>query len=367
MNLTARRVLSESLQTLRGSRPVTIALTALIALATAAVILTAGRAASLERDVLASVDDAGPRLITIHSQETNGGLQADVVQRIAGLHGVEWVIGLTPATDARNAHIPGARAVSTRTIVGDWPPPIRPETLPPPGAALVTETAQVLLGLRAPAGAITSTTYGGVTPVVGHFRASPPLEELDRVILLTEDPDQPSAVVSTIRLLAEHAADVPNLADAVVELSGAEHRTQIVVETSATLVDLQHVVSGQLSQFSRRLAAAIVAGSAVIISLVLMMISVTRRRDFGRRRALGATRRDIAALVPAGALVPAAAGALLGVTVGNAALLTTPQSVPPPTFSAASGILTVLAAGLASLPAAVHTARRDPASVLRVP
>lgn len=367
MNLTLRRAIDETRQTRRGTRAMTLVLAGLVAVTTAAVVLTAGRAAALERDVLASVDEAGTRMITIYSQDSNGGLEAAAVRRIAGLDGVEWAIGLTPAIDTRNTHIPGARSVSTRTVVGDWRQAIHAPRTPPPGVALVTETGQELAGLAEPVGAMSDTANGSTISIGGRFESHPPLEDLERVIVVTDDPDNPAQVISVIHMVAERAIDVPRLAESAIQLSGVEQRAEIVVETSQNLVDLQRVVSGQLSEFSRLLAAGITAASAAVIAMSLTMISISRRRDFGRRRALGATRADIAVIVSLSAVIPAVVGALVGTAGGHLILLSSGLGLPPLAFGLASAVLTVFAAGLAALPAALLTAFRDPASVLRVP
>lgn len=372
MSLTLRRALRETRHTLWGSRAMTAALIAIVTAATLSVILTAGRSAALEQDVLASVDDAGTRFIVISSQ-TSEGLDPSVVARIANLHGVDWIIGLTPAQDTRNAAIPGARAVSTRTIVGQWPEAIRPSvalppgTAPAPGTALVTETSQELAGLIDPAGTMINSANGQYISVGGRFEASPPLDHLDRAILLPDDPEHPADALSVLYLTADRAVDVPAVAESAVQLSGIENRADITVETSQTLVELQDVVSGQLSEFSRVLAAGIMAGSAVVIGLSLIMLSVSRRRDFGRRRALGATRTDLILVMAMSATIPALIGATLGVAGGLAILQISDLGQPPITFALAAIVVSVMTAALAALPAALLTAWRDPASVLRVP
>lgn len=92
-----------------------------------------------------------------------------------------------------------------------------------------------------------------------------------------------------------------------------------------------------------------------------------RRRDFGRRRALGATRTMIVALMVGQVCLLATIGATAGAAVGLALLLARGEPTPPLEFIAALALgVTLAAATVCSLPA-VWAATRDPLRELRVP
>jgi hypothetical protein len=77
---------------------------AIIALAmTAVTLLTAGRAAGAERDIQASVEAAGPRLITINVAAPSPGFDYAALSRLKDISGVSWVLGLGPAVDIQPA------------------------------------------------------------------------------------------------------------------------------------------------------------------------------------------------------------------------------------------------------------------------
>lgn len=88
----------------------------------------------------------------------------------------------------------------------------------------------------------------------------------------------------------------------------------------------------------------------------------TRRREFGRRRALGARRTQLVLLVVAQTAltggVGASAGALLGARVTEGVSLS---------FMLAVAVLSTAASALAAVVPATAAARRDPVAVLRQP
>jgi len=102
---------------------------------------------------------------------------------------------------------------------------------------------------------------------------------------------------------------------------------------------------------------------AVLLSGLVMM----RRKDFGRRRALGASRGLIVALLLVQTAQLAVAGVVAGLIAACSVLLLSGDPVPTAEFSAALGVLAVAAATAAAAPPAVLASRRDPVRELRVP
>ena len=89
----------------------------------------------------------------------------------------------------------------------------------------------------------------------------------------------------------------------------------------------------------------------------------SRRRDFGRRRALGASRSAIVALVVTQTAIVAA----LGAAVGSFLIQRWTGSGPDPSFALAVATLVILAALVSAVPPALVAAYRDPVRILRVP
>jgi putative ABC transport system permease protein len=233
------------------------------------------------------------------------------------------------------------------------------------GTALVGSQAQYTLGLRVPAGGL--VTSGDLDlAVVGRFVAEEPLNFLEESVLIAAAPD-PSHTVRSIHVLVERPEDVTPLAAAVRLAIGAVDPTQLAVETSADLAAIRAAVAGELGTFGRGLVLMVLGAGLVLVGLTMYAAVTARRRDFGRRRALGADRGAITGLVTLQAAITGSVGALVGTVAGGVIVWRLTDGLPSADFAGAVVVLAVLSAVAASLPPAVIAAHRDPIRVLRVP
>jgi len=362
------RLLPEAGRAARA-QPVASTLTVMIVAGVCGVILlTTGQTVQAEDAVLARIDDAGTRSIVITDVNGTAGLDPDVVTRIAGLSSVEWVIGLGPATDVRAVGNPGGEPVAIRVVYGEIPHSAI--TSSPwnsaPGTALVGTTAQSTLGLRVPAGGVESSD-GTSFAVVGWFHAGEPLTFLNRSVLAAPDPGDPQPAVRSIQVLAQRPDQVAALAEAVMSVAGTADPTSLGVQTSESLAQIRAAVAGELGTYSRNLVLMVLAAGLVLTALNMYGAVTTRRRDFGRRRALGATRGTIVALVTLQTAITGLLGAALGSGIGAIVVWRLTDQPPDMTFALAIAVLSVIATVAAATLPAVVAAHRDPVKVLRVP
>ena len=121
-----------------------------------------------------------------------------------------------------------------------------------------------------------------------------------------------------------------------------------------------------MATFGRTLLLGVLGGGALLVAIVTLADVLVRRKDLGRRRALGATRGAILFLVVLRTLAPALLGAALGVAAG---LYATSRlgAMPPWPFTLGTATLALLAASVAAIPPALYAATRDPVRVLRTP
>jgi len=364
-SVAARSLLAEAMRVAR-SQPATTTVTVAIAAVVAAVILaTTGQTVQQERQVLARIDDAGTRSIVITDIDGGARLDPEAVERIAALDRVEWVIGLGPAQDGRNSQLERAGwPVPVRRLYGSLPDPVvgdpwnrRAST------AVVGSVAQRTLGLPAPVGGLTLTDSSQLA-IVGAFHADEPLAFLNRSAMTVGGGE---GTVRSIHIVARRPDDVAAVAAAAVAVVGAEDLRSIAVETSETLAQVRAAVRGELGRFGRRLVTIVLGVGLALISLNLYGSVTGRRRDFGRRRALGATRAVIILLITGQTLVLAAVGAVVGAGVGTGLIRLWTSSDPDWAFVGAIILLTATAAAGASLPVAVVAAYRDPVTALRIP
>lgn len=104
-----------------------------------------------------------------------------------------------------------------------------------------------------------------------------------------------------------------------------------------------------------------------LIGFTPAIASLGRRRDYGRRRALGATKSAISALALGENAIPVIAGAVIGTVLAVTAIGVLTGVVAHVGLIVAVPILVSLAGIAATVPSTIWVAVRDPVSVLRIP
>ncbi|MFH1330482.1 MAG: ABC transporter permease [Actinomycetota bacterium] len=365
--MRAARYAAESARVAR-SQPVSSTVTMLVVGGVCAVILsTTGQTYLAERQVLARIDEAGTRSIVITDPQGGAGLASAAVGRVEQLWHVEWVIGLGTAFDVRPVGVQGGTPVAVRVFYGDVPPPVKMSAWDRvPGTVVLGPSAQAALGFRVPAGGVTTSNHDDLA-VVGSFRAIPPLAFLERSGLAAPDSDDSASPVRAIYVSVERPEDVNPVARAIPMVLGTADPTQVSVETSGNLAAVRSAVEGELGLFGRNLVLMALGAGLVLVALIMYGAVTARRKDFGRRRALGAGRAAITALVTLQATVTGILGAALGTFIGGGIVWRLTGELPSREFALAVATLAVLTTIIAALPPAIVAAHRDPIRVLRVP
>jgi putative ABC transport system permease protein len=221
--------------------------------------------------------------------------------------------------------------------------------------------------LHIPAGEVAFTDNSEALAVIGWFQASEPIGFLNSTSLVAADPADPLAQVRTIHVLASSPDQVGAVADAALSVLDPDDPTSVGVQTSEALAQVRAAVRGELGRYGRQLVTMVLAAGLVLVALTLYGAVTGRRRDFGRRRALGASRSAIVTLVCLQTLVVALLGALAGTLIGAALIWRWTNTISDPSFAGAVATLAVIAATLAAIPPALVAAYRDPVRILRVP
>lgn len=356
----------ESLTVARTSSTSSAVVALVVAATVALVLATAGRSAATEAEILRSIDEAGARLVTVSSTAANTGPDAALVDRASQLTTVDWVVGLGSAIDVRDDAVPGGPTAAVRALYGEPPDELRLVSGRWPRHGEVVLSAEVAgrLSFGAAAGAVVSSDGSRRWDVVGAFEADGALVDLERVAL--SGPDAP-ATLGLMYVVADSVEAVAPIARAVVSLAGVTDVQDLAVSTPEALTSLTEVVSGQLGIVSRQQAAGAMLAGLIFVAVTMYAATSGRRRDFGRRRALGASRSILVALVIGQALWPATAGAVLGSVAGLTLVYRLTSALPMPSFTIAVAVLVLIIALIAAVPAALSAAFRDPVRVLRVP
>jgi putative ABC transport system permease protein len=352
------------------SQPLATATVAFVVLVVCvSVLVTTGQAAVAEQQVVARIDGTGARLLTVVDESGRAEIVAAGLASIEAIDAVEWVVGLGPVTDVRNAaYVTDERAVASRPFYGALPADLAivAGRSPVQGEAVVGTAAAAALHLADGTGTVATVDGTSTVPVVGVVEGTGPLARLDGTVLVASDP-APGAPVRTAYVMTRDATSVSALGRALPEAVAAVEPAALAVDAPEGTVALQAVITGDLGAGARRTMLLVLGVGLVVVVVTTYGSTTARRRELGRRRALGATRSALVVVVLTQVAVAAAAGALLGVSAGVVVVHRLAGDLPPVDFVAGVAGLAVLVAVLGGLVPAVVAARRDPLKILRVP
>lgn len=334
----------------------------------AAVLLTTGRTVGAEQAVLGSIDSAGTRSIVIRADD-DAGLDTRVLDRIANLEGVEWAGAFSAAQDVRNTDVPGGTQVPVRLAWGNHLAGLGIPTAVPvkERTAWASDAALEQLGMVDHVGGVSSDS-GAEYAIAGRIPVPDYLAFLEPLVIAPQTADRAApAPVSVLVVIASSPDLVSPVSQALQSVLAVDDPSKVKLATSESLANLRAIVEGQLGSFGRSLVIVIFALAAVLVASMLYGLVMLRRKDFGRRRALGASRGLIVALL----LIQVATLSLIGAVLGSitAAVVLTASGDPLPGFDffTAVSVLAVTVGVAAALLPAVVAARRDPLNELRVP
>ncbi|GAA2556696.1 putative ABC transport system permease protein [Neomicrococcus aestuarii] len=350
----------EALRSARSQKVPSLLAILLIAGLCVTVLLTSGRAVGAQQSVLGSIDNISARQLIVTAPE-DAGLRSAVIDRIAQYSLVTKVFAFGPAVDARNTVIQGGDAVPFRVL---FQPSATHSANDALGSARVSTPAQETLGMQLPAGAVV-TASGDLLGVIGSFEPSVFTEPFEP-LLVSEKQANANERIATLVITARSVADLDRVEEYVATVLGVQSMQGVSIQKDASVAQLRATVDNQLGSFSSGLVAAIFGLTGVLVAAVLYALVFLRRKDFGRRRALGASRTLILALILIQIGILAAGGAVLGSLVSALWLSSTGDPLPPTPYFAGVAILAVITALIAAVLPALSAARRDPIRELRV-
>lgn len=360
-------LLREALATTWANKVPTALVALLVAVMCGATLTTVGQTAAAEQQLADRLDGAGSRLLTVTDAASDDLVSEAVVTQSHGLSSVERAIGTQVPVDVTNAAVGrGGPRAAAWTVVGDLDRVVELTSgrWPGPGEALISATAQHGLAMDAPAGAIEVHTgdLGEQHSVVGSFIPREPFTDYEAGLVIASEPGASADVLHVILTDSDLARASQA---AVLELIAPPNVDSVIVNSPISLADLQAEVSADFGSFGRALLLGVLGAGALLIAIVVLADVLVRRKDLGRRRALGATRFTISALVVGRTLLPALLGAAVGTGVGLWLVDRWAASVPPVSFTAGVAVLAILASVVSAVVPAVFASYQDPVRVLR--
>ncbi|WP_203586019.1 FtsX-like permease family protein [Subtercola lobariae] len=395
-----KAVVREAVASACGARVASILTMTVVAVLCAVVVLTTGRSVGAQNAIVSSISNTATRSIVVRAP-VSAGLDTGVLARLANASEISSAVAFGAADDVTNAAFAGGTRVSLRPeYTLDRPTgaaaatetetaaagaaaaaaaPSPTASVPPAAAtgdrAIPTEHSFVeasaaaarALGLADGVGAVSSVASGVSEGVEGRIALPDDLQFLDPVVVAPTALDlaapQP---VTVLVVVASSSEQVQAVAALVTSVLGLTDPAKVTVTTSAQLTALRDSVQAQLGAFGHSLTALVFGVGALMVAAILSGLVVLRRTDFGRRRALGASRSLIVMLLVCQVAALATVGSLAGCFAATIALILTGDPLPTVSFVAAAAVLAVLTAVAASIAPAVVASTRDPLRELRV-
>ncbi len=173
--------------------------------------------------------------------------------------------------------------------------------------------------------------------------------------------------VSVLVIVTTDATAVAAVTDIIRPIVSGPEVGEVTINSSEQLASLRGSISEQLGAFGAALTAGSLLLAGALVSIVQSALVMLRRKDWGRRRALGASRSLITALSMTQTGVVSLIGVLLGVGGSLLALRLSGDPLPSLRFSGAVATLALAVSLAAALIPAAIASRRDPIKELRVP
>jgi putative ABC transport system permease protein len=329
----------------------------------ATVCLTAGRTSGERREVLANIDSAGTRTIVVRFNP-DAGIDANVMDRLEEFAGIEWAGGFGPAADMSAVEADGAPVVPVRNYYPSQGGNILANRVANGvvNAVYVSQSAQDQLGLVAPSAGLEGS--GRSAAVVGAFVPPTSLSFLEPLAIAPTSRTGPLALL-VVELSSPQLVGV--FTHQIGSLLGINDPSLVRIQSSERLATLQGQIEQQLTSSGRILVLGSFMATAALLSAVLLVLMLLRRRDFGRRRALGATRSLLVSLILGQTVALSLVGASVGVALALLGLALSGTPLPGAEFVVALTVLAVFTGALAAVLPAVFASRRDPLRELRLP
>lgn len=298
-----RVVVGEAIRTVSSQKLVSAVTALLTAGMCIAVLMTSGKVAGNQQAVLSTIESAGTRAIVVRAT-AQAELTSEVLERLHGIEGIESAAALGAARDVRNAVLPDGAPVALRDFWGEGFGQLSS------GEAIASPRALAVLGFEVAAGTVADAD-GAAVAIVGQI-ADPSLLHAYEPLLLTPRSADEVAPVSIIVVVAKDAAVVHAVEEVIRPMVIGDDPNQVAITTSERLAVLHGTVHEQLDTFGRALVTGSVLLAGLLVALVQSALVILKRKDWGRRRALGASRALILALMLTQNGITAILGAICG-------------------------------------------------------
>lgn len=226
------------------------------------------------------------------------------------------------------------------------------------GEAMIDESVLDKIGWDVPAGAVYSSEQREISVIAGG-KTRPGFSFFADAVLV----HQPQLEnMRAIAIMAERLVDVPMI-QASVNAYADVAPGKLTFESSG-LAAVDKITSGEFARYTQSILFTVVGLGTFLTAVVSLAYVLLYRRILGRRRALGATRIDLATLTLIRMSLPNLIGAVSGGILADVVARIWLSPVPL-SFTAAVVLIFVITSGLAALVPIAWAVNRDPVAILR--
>ncbi|MBK6886046.1 MAG: hypothetical protein IPH03_05955 [Tetrasphaera sp.] len=355
--IRVRQQFDEIIRDLRANGVRTLLLLAVLTAIAWLALAVDNEAARARASLDAAVSSPGASVVRLLSPTVSDDVGTETLIAASGLGDARGVLALGVPDAGRGAL---GSEVIIRDVWGDTSPTM---WRVPCDMAQISPSLAARLGLLDPAGVV---THGGIPEDIAAIQAVPPgLGFLDQIVLVRRC--GPDVRANELAVLLRDPTTVARTTEAVTQLLPVNVRPSWSVRSSETEIRLAQRVAATSESSRMRLLVLTSISCGLLAALMFATITTARRRDYGRRRALGATPEFILALVVGQAGALAVAGFSLAAIGRYLVVVIRGQPAPEPPFLVGCFLLVVASAATGSLLPAVAAARSNPLREVRVP
>lgn len=355
-------LIAEALRDARARRGSTTLAIATSAVAFAAILVIFGSSVSAGYEALAALESQDLRTIVVRF-DASLEVSVDDLQAVQALEPVAEMLVLSPARDAWPVEVGSQRPIAVRSCLAGTEAVCSAMSQAGATAALASHSALQSVGFTGAKGTLSDSAHAVL--VVEESQA-PILTHGSVANTVIAAPVEAESNVALIVIEAVSSQHVATMTDAVARSLSAFDASKVSIESSSEIASMRELISSASFDSARFVTLAIFAGGAAVLVLSELTAARSRRRTMGLRRAVGASRYQIAlGIVIQGGLTGSAGIALGGIF---SLWILNGMDVAVPLVSAVA-VAVVLQAVVfaASVVPAVYAARRDPARELRLP
>ncbi|MDJ0767910.1 MAG: hypothetical protein QNJ12_03920 [Ilumatobacter sp.] len=194
------------------------------------------------------------------------------------------------------------------------------------------------------------------------------LSFLDQSVLQPACPSaQDDLEFKELVIVVEEPTDVSWALETALGFFSIEDRAKLSVESRIEQIELSVDVANEAARSAARLSLLTAGGITGLVVLLFSAVVVQRRRDYGRRRALGASGLYVGGLVTAQACIAMTISILIAVAASVGLAIAQDAAVPDGQYVAGATAMLLCGAAVGGLVPALLAVGGDPLRELRVP